>query len=61
MAAMLDIRTMDFKDGPADLWAELRTVRVPFMATLRMGSGSVKERETGEARWRIDDVPGNVC
>jgi hypothetical protein len=42
--------TIDLSCGPACLRALARSVVVPFMAACRIGAGSEKVMETGEAR-----------
>lgn len=43
------------------LEAELRMERVPLTAACRIGVGSLKVKETGEARWRIAVVSVGEC
>lgn len=58
MAATEEVRTKDWSCGPACLNADVRMLRLPFMAGTTASDHSLRSRDIGEAVCKIMWTPG---
>lgn len=58
MAATEEVKTKDWSCGPACLKADVRMLRLPFMAGTTVSDHSLRSKDTGEAVCRIMWTPG---